>query len=108
MREFALDPVWQDDIDEALGRIGRSKELRQITAGCCDGSDRRGSLRRRLLPRFSPLSQLFSQTGMPLLLFGRRELHRQIVKTINVPFCVALNETDELLGGSQGRTALSE
>lgn len=73
MREFALYPVWQDDIDEALGRIGSGKELRQVTAGCCDRGDRWGSLRRRLLPRFSPLSQLFSQPGMTLLLFGRRE-----------------------------------
>jgi hypothetical protein len=36
---------------------------------------------------------------MPLLLFGRRELHRQIVKTIGVSLRVALDETDDLLGG---------
>ena len=102
MREFVLDPVGQDHIDEALGWIGRSKELRQITAWCCDRGDRRGSLRRRLLARFSPLSQLFSQPGMSLLLFGRRELHRQIVKTIGVSLRVALDESNDLLGGCHG------
>ena len=99
MREFALDPVRQDDIDQTLGRIGRGKELCQIAARCCDRGDRRGPLRRWSLPRFGPLSQLLRQPGVPLLLFGRRELHRQIVKTIGVSFRVALDEADELLGG---------
>ncbi|MFC3530491.1 hypothetical protein ACFOMH_20200 [Paracoccus mangrovi] len=56
------DQTWWDRAVRALGQC----------------SDRWGSLRRRLLPRFSPLSQLFSQPGMPLLLFSSRELHRQI------------------------------
>lgn len=99
MREFASDPIRQDYIDETLGWVGRGKELRQIAARCCDRSDGRGSLRRRFLSRFGPSSQLFSQPGVPLLLFGRRELHRQIVKTIDVSFRVALDEADELLCG---------
>lgn len=100
MRELALDPIRQDHIDETLGWVVRGEKFRQIAARCRDGGDGWSSFGQRFLPRFGPLSQLFSQPGVPLLLFRRRELHRQIVKAIGVPFCVALDETDELLGGS--------
>lgn len=102
MRQFAFNFRRQDHIAQALTWIGSGKEPGEIASRRGDRRDSWRPLCRGALPGFGPVSKLLGQTRVTLLLFGRRELHRQIVEPIGVPFCVALDEADELLGGCHG------
>ena len=97
MCEFCLDRSRQNDIVQSCRGITCGKKLGQITFWRCNWDwhfRRRG---RCVLPSFSPLAQLLGETFVSLLGFGRRQLHRQVVKTTGITFGVAFYKPDELL-----------
>ncbi|MNL33355.1 hypothetical protein D3C87_1552620 [compost metagenome] len=102
MGELVLDGCRKDQAGEAGRGIAGSHQLAQFASG---GREQRrlsrlGSL--RALSGVRPGAQLLGEPAMPLLVLGRSELHGEVEEAGLVPFCVALDEPDELLRGGHG------